>query len=182
MPVQSLTDTDIDTTYPGLLHSQGEALPSVGTINMVDGVGNASSLYLGLSGSGIKVTGNTITDSLSGGSVIVQTLSAGLSGVTSPNTPKAWAKYLNNTLSPAFNIASVDSSTTGVFIFYFTNTSIVGDSNYSVNVTVYNNTNTAISAFVDTTLIDNSRFTVKTVNLSGALVAVAGVSVTVNHL
>ena len=56
----ALTDTNISTTYAGVLHAQGEPIPPTGLKVVYDGVGNKSSLSVGREGEGIRVTGTII--------------------------------------------------------------------------------------------------------------------------
>lgn len=64
----ALTDTNISTTYAGVLHAQGEPIPATGLKVVYDGVGNKSSLSVGREGEGIRVTGTIIADSIAVGS------------------------------------------------------------------------------------------------------------------
>jgi len=80
MGTVTLTDKLVKDTYKGVLHAQGESLPSTGTVDVYDGGGQQSSLSLGLSGNGGAISGGfsisrqlsagelkyTETDSLSG--------------------------------------------------------------------------------------------------------------------
>ena len=63
----ALTDTNISTTYAGVLHAQGEPIPATGLKAVYDGVGNKSSLSVGRDGQGIRVTGTIIADSIAVG-------------------------------------------------------------------------------------------------------------------
>jgi len=64
----ALTDTNISTTYAGVLHAQGEPIPATGLKVVYDGVGNKSSLSVGRDGQGIRVTGTIYADSINVGS------------------------------------------------------------------------------------------------------------------
>ena len=64
----ALTDTNISTTYAGVLHAQGEPIPATGLKVVYDGVGNKSSLSVGREGEGIRVNGTIIADSIAVGS------------------------------------------------------------------------------------------------------------------
>lgn len=55
--MSALTDTYIDQTYNGLLHTGGVPIPSTGLTTVYDGLGNASALAVGKSGVGINVAG-----------------------------------------------------------------------------------------------------------------------------
>ena len=63
----ALTDTNISTTYAGVLHAQGEPIPATGLKVVYDGIGNKSSLSVGREGQGIRVTGTIIADSIAVG-------------------------------------------------------------------------------------------------------------------
>jgi len=64
----ALTDTNISTTYAGVLHAQGEPIPATGLKVVYDGIGNKSSLSVGRDGQGIRVTGTIYADSIDVGS------------------------------------------------------------------------------------------------------------------
>jgi hypothetical protein len=57
MASQTLTDQTVASTYQGVLHANGEALPAVSTAIIYDGSGQISSLKLGVSGQGAAVAG-----------------------------------------------------------------------------------------------------------------------------
>lgn len=61
----ALTDTNISTTYVGVLHAEGAPIPASGLKGVYDGVGNKSSLSIGRDGNGIKVTGTITADAIS---------------------------------------------------------------------------------------------------------------------
>lgn len=64
----SLLDQTVESTYEGLLHAAGAALPPQGLQTMYDGSGQAASLALGISGNGMQVSGSiSITGKLSAG-------------------------------------------------------------------------------------------------------------------
>jgi hypothetical protein len=64
----SLLDQTVESTYEGVLHAEGAALPTQGLQTMYDGSGQASALALGVSGNGIQVSGSvTISGKLSAG-------------------------------------------------------------------------------------------------------------------
>ena len=80
MASQTLTDQTVSSTYQGVLHAGGEALPLAGIAAVYDGSGQGSALSLGLSGKGAAIAGGfscsgqltagdirfTTTDSVSG--------------------------------------------------------------------------------------------------------------------
>jgi hypothetical protein len=74
----ALTDTNISTTYAGVLHAQGEPIPATGLKAVYDGVGNKSSLSVGRDGNGIKVTGTIEADAIAvgGGGLDVSSVQA----------------------------------------------------------------------------------------------------------
>lgn len=57
MASQTLTDQTVASTYQGVLHAGGAALPSSSNTAIYDGSGQVSSLSLGLSGQGAAVAG-----------------------------------------------------------------------------------------------------------------------------
>jgi hypothetical protein len=61
---ESLENTNISTTYKSLLHTKDAQLPTNGQTSVYDGIGNESSLSIGMSGSGLTVSGEIIADSL----------------------------------------------------------------------------------------------------------------------
>lgn len=80
MASQTLTDQTVASTYQGVLHANGEALPSAGIATVYDGKGTTSALSLGIQGNGAAIAGGlscsgqltagdiryTTTDSISG--------------------------------------------------------------------------------------------------------------------
>ena len=61
---ESLENTNISTTYKSLLHTEDAQLPSNGQTTIYDGIGNESSLSVGMSGSGLTVSGEIVADAL----------------------------------------------------------------------------------------------------------------------
>lgn len=57
MASQTLTDQTVASTYQGVLHAGGEALPLISTSPIYDGSGQVSSLSLGISSQGAAVAG-----------------------------------------------------------------------------------------------------------------------------
>jgi hypothetical protein len=53
----SLTNTNISTTYLGVLHSNGEQLPTSGQQRMSDGAGNTSAISIGRDCNGVTICG-----------------------------------------------------------------------------------------------------------------------------
>lgn len=80
MASQTLTNQTVESTYQGVLHANGEALPLAGIATVYDGSGQSSALSLGLSSQGAAIAGGlscsgqltagsiryTTTDSISG--------------------------------------------------------------------------------------------------------------------
>lgn len=67
---QNLLDQSVESTYEGVLHAEGAALPLQGTQIIYDGSGQASSLEVGVSGNGIAIAGGlSITGKLSTGAL-----------------------------------------------------------------------------------------------------------------
>jgi hypothetical protein len=66
----SLLDQTVESTYEGVLHAEGAALPTQGLRTMYDGSGQASALAMGISGNGIQVNGDVaISGKLSAGAL-----------------------------------------------------------------------------------------------------------------
>ena len=122
----SLSNQNISNTYKGLLHAQGDALPTTGNVVITDGYGQNSALSLGVANQGIKVSGTSIfndivadTATLSGELYV-----GGDDGVTSLNTPKAWAIFSGNdgTLRAGYNILTpITRSVAGEYQITFRN-------------------------------------------------------------
>ena len=64
-----LSDQYIDDTFDGILHMNGNPLPSLAKGQVYDGSGQASSLKLGLSGNGADVSGQLVVDTLKVGTL-----------------------------------------------------------------------------------------------------------------
>ena len=114
----SLSNQNISNTYRGLLHAQGDALPTTGNIVITDGSGQSSSLSLGTAGQGIVVSGPAELGNVYATSASLSSLTMeGLAGIVSPNTPKAWAIFAGNdgTLKSNYNVSSVTSPVAGEF-------------------------------------------------------------------
>jgi len=104
----SLSNQNISNTYKGLLHAQGDALPTTGNVVITDGYGQNSALSLGVANQGIKVSGPSLFND-----VVADTLSlsgelyvGADNGITSINAPKAWALFSGNdgTLRAGYNV------------------------------------------------------------------------------
>jgi hypothetical protein len=64
----NLLDQTVESTYEGVLHAEGAALPLIGLQTIYDGSGQASALAMGISGNGIQVSGGlSISGKLSAG-------------------------------------------------------------------------------------------------------------------
>lgn len=51
----SLTNTNVNETFKGLIHSGGDAIPPVGIVPLYDGAGNQTPINIGRSGNGIQI-------------------------------------------------------------------------------------------------------------------------------
>lgn len=140
-----LTNQNISLTYKGLLHAQGNVLPPTGQVIVADGSGQYSSIAVGLSGSGITVTGDVQSSSVVAEYGTIENLI--LSGataenhVTAPNTAKAWVLFSGNdgSIRASHNVSSVTRNTAGDYTITFTGAMISG--NYAVNTSMsYDNT------------------------------------------
>ena len=58
MASDSLTNTNISSTYVGVLHARGEAIPASGRADIYDGAGNKTALSVGRDGEGVEVSGD----------------------------------------------------------------------------------------------------------------------------
>lgn len=66
----SLLDQTVDSTYEGVLHAEGAALPTQGLQTIYDGSGQASALAMGISGNGAQISGGiSISGKLSAGAL-----------------------------------------------------------------------------------------------------------------
>lgn len=66
----SLLDQTVESTYEGVLHAEGAALPTIGLQTIYDGSGQASALAMGISGNGLQVSGGiSISGKLSAGAL-----------------------------------------------------------------------------------------------------------------
>lgn len=110
----SLSNQNISNTYKGLLHAQGDALPSTGNIVITDGSGQSSSLAIGVANQGIKVTGTSVFNDIDASYVNLSGLYVGGDdGIVSLNTPKAWAIFSGNdgTLRAGYNVLTPITTT-----------------------------------------------------------------------
>ena len=135
----SLSNQNISNTYKGLLHAQGDALPTTGNIVITDGYGQNSALSLGVANQGIKVSGTSIfndiqadTASLSGELYV-----SGDGGIVSLNTPKAWAIFAGNdgTLRAGYNVLTpITTTVVGEYEITFRNA--LASENYVVQTSL----------------------------------------------
>jgi hypothetical protein len=119
----ALTDTNISTTYAGVLHAQGEPIPATGLKVVYDGVGNKSSLSVGREGEGIRVTGTIIADSIAVGSGGLDTSSVqaivdliypvGAIVITIASTPPEYSGTLWQPIAQGKFIAGVGTGSDG---------------------------------------------------------------------
>lgn len=121
----SLSNQNISNTYKGLLHAQGDALPTTGNVVITDGYGQNSALSLGVADQGIKVSGTSVFNDIEAGYVSLSGLIVGGDdGITSLNTPKAWAIFSGNdgTLRAGYNVLTpITRSVAGEYQITFRN-------------------------------------------------------------
>lgn len=140
-----LTNQNISLTYKGLLHAQGNLLPSSGQVIIADGAGQYSSLSVGVTGQGITVTGDINATSIGTeyGTIESLTLSSAVaqSYITAPNTAKAWVVFSGNdgTMRAGYNIATVVRNTAGDYSLTFINDMTSADYVVHTNIS-YDNT------------------------------------------
>lgn len=68
---RTLQDYSVDETYQGVLHAGGVAMPATGLVDIYDGSGQKSSLAIGLTGEGIRISGSlSMTGALSSGELL----------------------------------------------------------------------------------------------------------------
>lgn len=67
----SLTNSNISTTYPGVMHAFGVELPVSGQQRIYDGVGNASSIWIGRNCEGVSICGPLSAQTVSLSSILV---------------------------------------------------------------------------------------------------------------
>jgi hypothetical protein len=84
MASQTLTDQTVASTYQGVLHAGGEALPLAAITSIYDGSGQISSLSLGISGQGAAVAGGfSCSQQLTAGEIRYTTVDS-ISGANFP--------------------------------------------------------------------------------------------------
>ncbi len=135
----SLSNQNISNTYKGLLHAQGDALPTTGNVVITDGYGQNSALSLGVANQGIKVSGPSLFNE-----VVADTLSlsgelyvSGDDGITSINAPKAWAIFSGNdgTLRAGYNVLTpITTTVVGEYEITFRNA--LASENYVVQTSL----------------------------------------------
>lgn len=146
----SLLNTNISDTYVGLLHADGQVLPTVNQVVIKDGAGSISSLSIGTLGAGATVTGTLSADVVAAASTQTNSL-VSVGGVVAPNTPKAWALFSGSdgTIKSQFGVGSVSRSTTGSYLIQLS--PAMSSVDYAVNINVsYNNTgNYTLAQYVE---------------------------------
>lgn len=158
MPSISLTDTNIDETYVGLLHAQGATMPLLGQVRLYDGSGKQTSIAVGINSNGMTVSGLLSAD-------ILTTPTVNALAVNSPTTAKAWVNFSSNgTLGDqtiaaggAFKITKVTRSIDAVIPNMFNYTAVIApgtlvSDSYTYSLTLSqskNNNTTVVYAFVD---------------------------------
>lgn len=155
MPNISLTDTNINETYVGLLHAQGATMPLLGQVRLYDGSGKQSSIAVGINSNGMTVSGLLSADT-------VTTPVVNAVAVNSPTTAKAWVNFsgssaLNEqTINTAFNITKVMRYLDSTSTYYYTATIAPGtlvSTSYTYSLTFAQsktNNTSVVYAFVDT--------------------------------
>jgi hypothetical protein len=84
MASQTLTNKTVASTYQGVLHANGEPLPSSSVATVFDGSGQTSALSLGLSGNGAAIAGGlSCTGQLTAGEIRYTTVDS-VSGANYP--------------------------------------------------------------------------------------------------
>lgn len=154
MPL-SLTDQVISTTYKGIIHSQGDAIPITDQVRLYDGTGNETSLSIGREDAGVTVFGDlSATDTIYSPNAVIT------EGIISPNTAKVWVNFTGSsiqgdqTINSSHNVINVMRSGTSLSTVYTVNfTSLTfKDAKYSYHITFANTktgTNYPAFAFVD---------------------------------
>ena len=184
----SLSNQNISNTYKGLLHTQGDSLPSTGNIVVTDGSGQSSSLALGVVDQGIKVTGTSEFNDINASYVNLSGLSVGGDdGIVSLNTPKAWAIFAGNdgTLRAGYNVDSITTPTPGEFEVTFQ--TALPSENYVVQTSLaFDNTTPSMvcTHVMSVPVPTNASFKMKTYKLVGSTPTQfqpTTVSVTVYH-
>lgn len=191
MPL-SLTDQDQDQTYVGLLHAQGAPLPFASLVRIYDGYGNPTSLTLGQSGIGATVNGPVNVTSLNSDSAVNATTVSSLSGVTSPNVPKAWAVFrgADGVILSGFNIGSVTRNSAGDYTIIFSNALSTANYAVSINMSFDNTSNHVLFSNVKAVPTPSTaQFSIQTKYLNSAVTSNAttgfdpvSVSVVVHHI
>lgn len=159
----SLINTNISDTYVGLLHADGQSLPSSGLVTVKDGSGIASSLQIGVSGQGMIITGPVSLDAVVAPTIHTNIITS-VSGAIAPNVPKAWVSFAGSdaTVRAAFAVGSVSRSSTGVYVVQLS--PAMPSTNYVVQLSVvYNNTDYILTQHVDSSPAPTTEyFTIKT--------------------
>lgn len=156
MPITSLTDTNINETYVGLLHAQGDAIPLLGQIRLYDGSGMQSSIAVGINGNGATVSGLLSADAVT--TPVVNAVS-----INSPTVAKAWVNFKGSSLLneqvivTTFNVSKVMRYLdAGTSTYYYTATfepGVLLSANYTYSLTFAQsktNTSSVVYAFIDT--------------------------------
>lgn len=183
----SLINTNISDTYVGILHANGQQLPSSGLINIRDGGGTASSLQIGASGQGMVVSGAVALDTVTASTVYTNTTTC-INGAIAPNIPKAWVSFSGSdaTIRAAFAVGSVSRSSAGIYVVQLSPT--MQSTNYAVQLSVvYNNTDYILTQHVDSSPAPTTEyFTIKTYRATATGAATAydptTVSAVIYHL
>lgn len=185
----SLDNTNISDTFRGLLHAQGTQLPSSGQVAITDGFGQETSLSLGVSGQGARVTGTLTCDAIESNSIQSNAITCD-GPATASNTPKAWVLFsgTDGTIVSQYNVSSVVKTGGATGDYTITFTSPLSSGNYVASPTIYYNNTTPyiVCAHVKSSPAPNaSSFGVKTFYLNNTTPTPADffrVGVVVHHL
>ena len=168
----SLSNQNISNTYKGLLHAQGDLLPSTGNIVVTDGSGQSSSLAIGVANQGIKVTGTSIFNDIDASYATLSGLIVGGDdGIVSLNTPKAWAIFAGNNgaLLAGYNVDTITTATAGEYEITFR--TALPSENYVVQTSLaFDNTTPSMvcSHVMSVPTPTNASFKMKTYKLVGS--------------
>jgi hypothetical protein len=144
----SFTDNFIADTYTGILHSDAE-LPSMGTVNIYDGVGNISAIKLGRSGQGIDINGGLTATSANIPEIISTTV-----GATTIIGTTIYGTNIDNTKLISSSITSDILNVAGTITGGIVNCNASNSTNLSALNAVVNNL-TVTSGFVNIANVEN---------------------------
>jgi hypothetical protein len=120
----NLTEYNINTTFGGIIHAQGTALPIGSQVELYDGVGNKSSLKMGRANTGATVYAGSnensftvIGDVSATGRATLGHMEA-LHGSTAPNIAKAYVTFkpTDQQIYTAYGVYDIDREGAGKYI------------------------------------------------------------------